>query len=93
MSSTKGPRNNMRIRFHYNKFGAAKGLPWTLHTSKACMAASHVRFEVPLETEEKPNKRSNPRFFLVVDGNIEWNGTVATIHNQYEYSRARACKV
>ncbi len=69
----------MKIRLHYNKFRAKNGLPWTLHTSKKCHAASHVTFEVPVETEEKPDRKSNPRYFLVAHGNIKWKGTIARV--------------
>lgn len=69
----------MLIRFHYNRQASAKGLPWTLHTSKACHKASHVRFLVPTETEEKPDKRRNPRYFMVCRGIIKFEGAVATV--------------
>ena len=60
----------MKIRLHYNKHRAKEGLPWTIHTSKKCIPAAHVTFEVPLETEEKPEKRDNPRYFLVTQGEV-----------------------
>jgi hypothetical protein len=69
----------MIIRFHYNKHGAPKGMPWTLHTSKGCFPASHVVFQAGIETEEKPEKKANPRYFLKCDGDITWEGTVATV--------------
>jgi hypothetical protein len=69
----------MKIRLHYNRTGALNGKPWTLHTSKGCMLASHVRILCPVETEERPLKRSNPRYFLVCDGTVRWRGSVATI--------------
>jgi hypothetical protein len=34
---------------------------------------------VPLETEERPNKKKNPRYFLKCDGRIVFDGTVAKI--------------
>ena len=69
----------MRIRLHYNKHKVKDGLPWTLHTSKNCFSASHVQILVPVETEEKPEKRTNPRYFLKCEGEIEWSGTEAKI--------------
>jgi hypothetical protein len=69
----------MRIRLHYNKFKAKFGLPWTLHTSKRCFIASHVLINVPVETEEHPDKKTNPRYFLKCDGDIHWTGTKAII--------------
>lgn len=72
----------MKIRLHYNKFQAPNGFPWTLHTSKKCFLASHVILNVPVETEEKPEKRSNPRYFLTCKGNIAWQGTIAMVTNE-----------
>lgn len=69
----------MKIRLHYNKHGANKELPWTLHTSKGCFPASHVIMKAGCETEEKPEKKANPRYFIVCKGTIVWDGTVATI--------------
>lgn len=69
----------LKIRLHYNKFGAPNGKPWTLHTSKACHSAAHVIFNVPLETEERPQKKTNPRYFLVCRGKIRWEGSTAFI--------------
>lgn len=69
----------MIIRLHYNKVQASKGLPWTLHTSKGCMSASHVNIKVPIETEEKPNNKTNPRYFLKCHAIITWNGTIAIL--------------
>ncbi len=69
----------MVIRLHYNKQSEKTGLPWTLHTSKACLTASHVVINVPVETEEKPNRKTNPRYFIKCNGSIKWNKTVAII--------------
>lgn len=67
------------VRLHYNKFKAVDGLPWTLHTSNACYSASHVTIRVPIETEEKPSKTDNPRYFLTCHADITWEGTEATL--------------
>jgi hypothetical protein len=67
------------IRVHYNRQGAPKGLPWTLHTSKACHAAAHVEFKVLPETAEEPQRRSNPRYFIKVKGDIKWRGRTAIV--------------
>lgn len=72
----------MKIRIHFNKQRAKKGLPWTLHTSKACYAAAHIKVEVPTETEEKPNKPENPRYFLVCNGDIKWVKNIAIIYKK-----------
>lgn len=69
----------MIIRIHFSKRRALEGLPWTLHTSKGCFAASKVHVLVLSETESHPQRRNNPRHFVKCDGRILWNGTVATI--------------
>jgi len=69
----------VRIRVHYNKYTVSQGLPWSLHTSQACFQASHIEFKVPVETEEKPNLKTNPRYFIKAEGTITWDGTKAII--------------
>ena len=69
----------MIIRFHYNKQKAKNNLPWTLHCSNQCISASHVIFNVPIETEENPKKKNNPRYFLKCNGKIRMNGTIAYV--------------
>jgi hypothetical protein len=72
--------NPVKIRLHYNKKKAKEGLPWTVHTSKGCFPASHVRLHTTmLETEEKPGNKHNPRYFLVTSGFLTWQGTVAVV--------------
>jgi hypothetical protein len=56
------------VYLHFNKQGAPKGFPWTIHTSKACLPASRVVLEVPIETVWKPTKKQNPRAFLRAKG-------------------------
>ena len=70
---------SVKIRIHYNRFKVKQGLPWTLHTYKKCYSASHIRITVPCSTEEKPHLRSNPRYFILVEGEIEWDGSVAIV--------------
>ena len=60
----------MVIRVHYNKKTAKDNKPWTVHTSKNCIQASHVYFKFPVETEERPEKKKNPRYFLKCKGRI-----------------------
>jgi hypothetical protein len=67
------------VRLHYNRQGARLGLPWTLHTSHGCHAAAHVEILVPIETEEKPTKRTNPRYFLKARARIAWKGSTAVL--------------
>jgi hypothetical protein len=61
----------MKIRVHFNKKNAKDGLPWTVHTSKACIPAAHVLIHIPIESEEKPLNKTNPRYFFVCNGIIE----------------------
>jgi hypothetical protein len=49
---------------HFNKQGAKKGLPWTVHFRGTCYPASVIRCQVPMISEWKPNKKSNPRAFF-----------------------------
>lgn len=69
----------MIIRVHYNKQQSKNGLPWTIHTSRVCLSAAHVSFIVPVETEEKPDRLKNPRYFLKCKGKIVWSGKNAKI--------------
>jgi hypothetical protein len=69
----------MKIRLHMNKHGIKKGTPWTLHTSKGCFPAAHVEIHVPCATEENPKRRSNPRYFIVMHGEISWEEETAVI--------------
>lgn len=70
------------IRLHYNRQGERKGFPWTLHTSQGCFPASHVVISVPCVTEEKPKKKTNPRYFVKVHGVIHWDKGIATIRGE-----------
>lgn len=69
----------MKIRIHYNKRNAKLGLPWTVHTSKACFSASHIHIGTLVESEEQPDKKTNPRYFMVCNGQLKFKGTVAYI--------------
>ena len=64
----------MKIRLHVNKFEIKKGkrgFPWTLHTSKACIRAKEVEIRKTCRTEFKPELPSNPKVFLLVEGDIK----------------------
>jgi len=61
------------LRIHFHKAGAPK-LPWTLHCSKGCFPASHVKFIGKFETEEKPTKATNPRYFIKCVGTFVYDG-------------------
>lgn len=70
---------NLTIYIHFNKPGAPKGYPWTVHTSKACIPAREVIVQVPTSTVWKPNKKENPRAFIKAKGVVEVSDGVVTI--------------
>lgn len=49
---------------HFNKPAASKGTPWTVHYRGACYVVSEIRCMVPMFSEWKPNRKSNPRAFF-----------------------------
>ncbi len=58
----------LKVRLHVNKREISKGaagLPWTIHTSRACTSARSVQIQVPCTTEFRPDLPTNPKVFLV----------------------------
>lgn len=63
---------------HFNKPGSKDGNPWTVHYRGACYIVSEIRCLVPMVSEWKPNRKSNPRAFFtariskleILDNNI-----------------------
>lgn len=49
---------------HFNKPAASKGTPWTVHYRGTCYVVSEIRCMVPMFSEWKPNRKSNPRAFF-----------------------------
>lgn len=49
---------------HFNKEGSKVGRPWTIHYRNVCYLVSEIRCMVPMVSEWKPNKKSNPRAFF-----------------------------
>lgn len=50
---------------HFNKPAArSKGLPWTIHHRGKCHIVREIRCQVPMKSEWKPDKPSNPRAFF-----------------------------
>lgn len=49
---------------HFNKPGAAKGSPWTVHYRGACHIVREIQCKVPMVSEWKPEKKANPRAFF-----------------------------
>lgn len=59
---------------------SGSNLIWSLVTSKACYHVKQVNFGVPTQTEYSPNKKKNPRAFMVAHGNITVKDGIAFIH-------------
>jgi hypothetical protein len=63
---------------HFNKPGSNKGTPWTVHYRGACYLVAAIKCRVPMVSEWKPNKQSNPRAFFtaqvsqleIIPGNV-----------------------
>jgi len=56
---------------HVNRFElkkGKKGKPWTIHTSKGCIPAKEVAIEAPSEAQCFPERKTNPKCFIVVYG-------------------------
>lgn len=49
---------------HFNKPSSKSGKPWTVHYRGVCYIVSEIRCQVPMVSEWKPNKKSNPRAFF-----------------------------
>lgn len=71
----------MKIWLHFSKITEPQGLPWAikLGLEQAPYVASHVKFEVPIESEEHEQALNDVRYFLTAEGELHWEGTVAII--------------
>lgn len=49
---------------HFNKPGSGKGKPWTVHYRGVCYVVSAIQCRVPMVSEWKPDKKTNPRAFF-----------------------------
>lgn len=49
---------------HFNKPGSKTGKPWTVHFRGTCYVVSGIRCLVPMSSEWKPEKKTNPRAFF-----------------------------
>ena len=58
----------MLVRIHFSRNKEKVGLPWSVLTSKGCHHASNVIVEpgCNVSTENKPNNKTNPRYFIKV---------------------------
>lgn len=64
----------MKLLVHVNRFElkkGKKGFPWTIHTSKGCIRAKHVEIKAPAEARCYPERRTNPKCFIVVQGKVK----------------------
>jgi hypothetical protein len=61
----------MKMMLHVNRFEmkkGKKGFPWTIHTSKGCIPAKEVAIEAPSEAQCFPERKTNPKCFIIVYG-------------------------
>lgn len=61
----------MKMMVHVNRFElkkGKKGYPWTIHTSKGCIPAKEVAIKANSEAQCFPERRTNPKCFIVVYG-------------------------
>jgi hypothetical protein len=57
---------------HFNKPGAPKGTPWTVHYRGTCYLVAEIQCRVPMVSEWKPERKTNPRaFFTAQVSNLE----------------------
>lgn len=65
---------------HFNKPGAHKGTPWTVHFRGVCYVVSEIKCLVPMTSEWKPNKKTNPRaFFTAKVSDVIIENNIATL--------------
>ena len=64
------------FRLHFNKVAERRGDPlvWSVQTSAGCFHAAHVVITGRIETENKPERKSNPRYFLAGRGRVDQVG-------------------
>ena len=57
---------------HFNKPGSKSGNPWTVHFRGTCYVVAEIQCRVPMVSEWKPTRKSNPRaFFTAQISNLE----------------------
>lgn len=77
----------MKMMVHVNRFElkkGKKGYPWTIHTSKGCIPAKQVAIEAPSEAQCFPERKTNPKCFIVVYGRPKHLG-----HGRYVLEKDR----
>ena len=57
-------------RIHVNKLKMKSGAPdiWTIHGGGVCISASKVHVLVPAETSYEPQRKANPKAFMLIRG-------------------------
>jgi hypothetical protein len=53
-----------KVIMHFNKPGSKHGTPWTVHFRGTCHLVQEIRCLVPMISEFKPEKKTNPRAFF-----------------------------
>jgi len=49
---------------HFNKLGSRNGTPWTVHFRGTCFLVAEIQCHVPMVSEWKPDRKTNPRAFF-----------------------------
>jgi hypothetical protein len=53
-----------KVIMHFNKQGSKSGKPCTIHYRGVCYLVNQIKCFVPMVSEFKPNKKSNPKAFF-----------------------------
>lgn len=53
-----------KATMHFNKPGSKTGKPWTVHFRGTCYVVPAIKCLVPMLSEWKPEKKTNPRAFF-----------------------------
>lgn len=64
----------MKLMVHVNRFElkkGKKGYPWTIHTSRGCIRAKEVAIEARAEAQCFPERKTQPKCFVVVHGKVK----------------------
>jgi hypothetical protein len=49
---------------HFNKPGSTHGSPWTVHFRNVCYVVGEIQCLVPMTSEWRPDRKTNPRAFF-----------------------------
>ncbi len=71
-----------KATMHFNKQNALKNKPWTIHFRGTCYAVKEIKCNVPMISEFKPNKKSNPRaFFTAYVSDLKIKSNIAILNS------------